>query len=574
MLADLLEREVKKEGVNGAATLVDKELRISDNGLELIPKDARGRFAVDMGVVGMNDLTGVDLGDGSAAPKAAHLIAQVDDSGHVQIHLEEDAEGAMCNGQSLLDQLEEACQVSSSTDSAPPAALGKAVKRPAEPSSESESPAPKKALTNQNHIDAKTAGVTVKTEPTNPAAEQAGAGDNQTTPMQTGPETSVVEKVVVNGVGTNGVLVDAVTSQPSTLMTTTAATQQQVPPPIILGPNAPRTFLILQPQLQQQATAVGLQHAQGQRVLLAIQRPGGVVQHVTMPANVVAISSGQLQANGSVVTLTTTGGITTVVSGGHILPVSTAGALTAPITTVASSSSNVVTTASVEGLVTFSGGAVAFPARPTENATRPANPGESHVTITPVSASSAVVPTSATMMTTTTGVAGPAGATVTAVATTAAAAAAAATKKRTNSVDVPKPRGRPLKSKSIDGMSPGTPSTAAAPASPSSSTTVSVAASGSATVPAVPSAPVSAPPPPPSPLPPFNPTHQFLCEWKDCMKAFKTPHEVYVHACHAHCPAHIDELGCLWERCDGLKRKRFSMMTHLMDRHCNDEVFK
>ena len=91
MLADLLEREVKKEPVNGAALLVEKELRISDNGLELIPKDARNSIAVDMGVVGMNDL-GVDLEDGAVAPKAAHLIAQVDDSGHVQIHLEEEAD--------------------------------------------------------------------------------------------------------------------------------------------------------------------------------------------------------------------------------------------------------------------------------------------------------------------------------------------------------------------------------------------------------------------------------------------------------------------------------------------------
>lgn len=55
-------------------------------------------------------------------------------------------------------------------------------------------------------------------------------------------------------------------------------------------------------------------------------------------------------------------------------------------------------------------------------------------------------------------------------------------------------------------------------------------------------------------------------------RSFKTPQEVYIHACQVHCPVQVDELGCLWERCDGLKRRRFSMMTHLMDRHCNDEV--
>jgi len=77
-----------------------------------------------------------------------------------------------------------------------------------------------------------------------------------------------------------------------------------------------------------------------------------------------------------------------------------------------------------------------------------------------------------------------------------------------------------------------------------------------------------------SPNPQLDGSFQYMCEWKECMRTFKTPHEVYVHACQTHCPAHIDELGCLWERCDGLKRKRFSMMTHLMDRHCNDEMQK
>lgn len=123
MLADLLEREVKKESINGATVVgVPKpELRIGDNGLELIPKDARGDLSFDL----VTDVA-------TAAPKAAHLIAQVDDSGHVQIHLEEesgDNPTAMCNGQSLLDQLE-ACEVSSSTD--PVDNRKSAVKRPAD----------------------------------------------------------------------------------------------------------------------------------------------------------------------------------------------------------------------------------------------------------------------------------------------------------------------------------------------------------------------------------------------------------------------------------------------------------
>ncbi|XP_063979250.1 AT-rich interactive domain-containing protein 2 isoform X2 [Diachasmimorpha longicaudata] len=63
----------------------------------------------------------------------------------------------------------------------------------------------------------------------------------------------------------------------------------------------------------------------------------------------------------------------------------------------------------------------------------------------------------------------------------------------------------------------------------------------------------------------------YLCEWRGCLKQFKTPHEVYLHVCEAHCPTGPEEILCLWASCDGLKRRRFSLMTHLYDRHCNAE---
>lgn len=55
-------------------------------------------------------------------------------------------------------------------------------------------------------------------------------------------------------------------------------------------------------------------------------------------------------------------------------------------------------------------------------------------------------------------------------------------------------------------------------------------------------------------------------------RQFKTPHEVYLHVCEAHCPTGGEEILCLWASCDALKRRRFSLMTHLYDRHCNAEV--
>jgi len=66
----------------------------------------------------------------------------------------------------------------------------------------------------------------------------------------------------------------------------------------------------------------------------------------------------------------------------------------------------------------------------------------------------------------------------------------------------------------------------------------------------------------------------FLCEWQGCMKSFKTPKEVENHAIGSHCPLGSDDIPCLWSRCDGMKRKRFSLMTHLQDRHCHPQLMK
>lgn len=56
---------------------------------------------------------------------------------------------------------------------------------------------------------------------------------------------------------------------------------------------------------------------------------------------------------------------------------------------------------------------------------------------------------------------------------------------------------------------------------------------------------------------------------------------MYLHASVVHCPDNIDsnaEIYCQWgpgpNLCDNLPRKRFSLMTHLLDRHCTQESFK
>merc|ERR1719510_1767813 len=88
------------------------------------------------------------------------------------------------------------------------------------------------------------------------------------------------------------------------------------------------------------------------------------------------------------------------------------------------------------------------------------------------------------------------------------------------------------------------------------------------------SSPAPSPSPPPSPSVKIDTQKPFMCEWAGCMKAFKTPKEVENHAIAVHCPLASDDIPCLWARCDGMKRKRFSLMTHLQDRHCHPQLMK
>ncbi|XP_059079152.1 AT-rich interactive domain-containing protein 2-like [Tigriopus californicus] len=75
-------------------------------------------------------------------------------------------------------------------------------------------------------------------------------------------------------------------------------------------------------------------------------------------------------------------------------------------------------------------------------------------------------------------------------------------------------------------------------------------------------------------VPKVNPQSPFLCEWKGCLTAFKTAKEVEIHAIKVHCAENDGDMSCLWARCDGMKRKRFSLMTHIQDRHCHPQLMK
>ncbi|CAH1968878.1 unnamed protein product [Acanthoscelides obtectus] len=71
-------------------------------------------------------------------------------------------------------------------------------------------------------------------------------------------------------------------------------------------------------------------------------------------------------------------------------------------------------------------------------------------------------------------------------------------------------------------------------------------------------------------------TTPYVCEWGECDVAtkFRSPNEVFLHACSDHCPTGTEEVLCEWDKCDNLKRKRFSLMTHIQDKHCSAEAMK
>lgn len=90
----------------------------------------------------------------------------------------------------------------------------------------------------------------------------------------------------------------------------------------------------------------------------------------------------------------------------------------------------------------------------------------------------------------------------------------------------------------------------------------------------------------------------WICDWKNCpRKKFRSLKDVYKHACTVHCPDNLEpaaEIFCQWgvgssscsnastngpggqqqvqSLCDGVPRKRFSLMTHILDRHCTTDV--
>lgn len=102
-------------------------------------------------------------------------------------------------------------------------------------------------------------------------------------------------------------------------------------------------------------------------------------------------------------------------------------------------------------------------------------------------------------------------------------------------------------------------------------TTTTVTSVVSSTNPAVAAAAATAP----ATTVPVDVNWLFICDWRNCpRRKFRSLNELQHHVCNVHCPDHLDagaEIYCQWgsgpSLCDNIARKRYSLMTHLVDRH-------
>ncbi|KAK7107364.1 AT-rich interactive domain-containing protein 2-like [Littorina saxatilis] len=72
------------------------------------------------------------------------------------------------------------------------------------------------------------------------------------------------------------------------------------------------------------------------------------------------------------------------------------------------------------------------------------------------------------------------------------------------------------------------------------------------------------PPPPATPIP-----MKYMCEWAGCRRCFNSARLVFIHVTKTHVPT-LPESVCQWLGCEPLRRKRWSLVTHIQDHHCSE----
>lgn len=62
---------------------------------------------------------------------------------------------------------------------------------------------------------------------------------------------------------------------------------------------------------------------------------------------------------------------------------------------------------------------------------------------------------------------------------------------------------------------------------------------------------------------------EYMCEWLGCRRCFSSARLVFIHVTKVHVPPGPESV-CQWQSCEPLRRKRWSLVTHLQDQHCSE----
>lgn len=67
---------------------------------------------------------------------------------------------------------------------------------------------------------------------------------------------------------------------------------------------------------------------------------------------------------------------------------------------------------------------------------------------------------------------------------------------------------------------------------------------------------------------------KYVCEWKGCNRKLVSAKALHTHTCVTHILT-INYRGvCEWEGCDRIQRQRWSVVSHIMDKHCSEQAIQ
>ncbi|XP_071483533.1 uncharacterized protein [Diadema antillarum] len=70
------------------------------------------------------------------------------------------------------------------------------------------------------------------------------------------------------------------------------------------------------------------------------------------------------------------------------------------------------------------------------------------------------------------------------------------------------------------------------------------------------------------------PVLKYVCEWKGCIRKYPSAKALHTHTCISHVLSISYRGLCEWEGCDRIQRQRWSVVSHIMDKHCSEQAIQ